>query len=600
MNMTPSRRLFLVFWMVGAAWLGVTTAQEIPVQEGPVQEGPVQEGPVQEGPVQEGPVQEVPARDVAAHLSAGEFSVAIKRVDSLPEPRRDAVLAQVAAAQSSAGETVAAGTTLQGVRSQSSMPDGVASIAPAAGNGQGGGSFADFQSLIDLIQTTVVPDTWEALGGPSTMAPYPQGVYVDASGTIRDCQSLAAGDAVEDLKSLLSPTDQIDQPDQPLAWRQPSSLRCVSVRRLMEQASRWQLNGLEPSEAMLHLAGISKVQYLMFEENDILIAGPVGGIEQVQGWYRDRQSGLTPMRLDFLRTCLASSLANQPFGCTIDPTKEGLQRAATVGVAVQSNQIPIGKAAEEMVAALGMQRVEVFGTAGDTPLGYVMVEADRHMKQLALGIHPMPRGAVNYLDVIDASIDQGPPNELLLRLWFTSSPRSVRADSERKVFELAGTPIQLSGQNERAMAGGQRGNVIQDFRTDRFVAEFNQDWHAIRSEYPIYGALESIYQTASLAELIRRFGDEATHRQLAARLVETESQSDYLLPTPLQVESIATLHTVRHGRKRHHVLLVSGGVSVDSRLSLVSQVADYPSLSSMTGLAKTRPLVIQRWWWDAN
>ena len=40
-------------------------------------------------------------------------------------------------------------------------------------NGSGGGSFADFQSLIDLIQTTVVPDTWEALGGPSTMAPYP-------------------------------------------------------------------------------------------------------------------------------------------------------------------------------------------------------------------------------------------------------------------------------------------------------------------------------------------------------------------------------------------------------------------------------------------
>ena len=29
----------------------------------------------------------------------------------------------------------------------------------------------DFQSIIDLIQTTIVPDTWEALGGPSTMAP---------------------------------------------------------------------------------------------------------------------------------------------------------------------------------------------------------------------------------------------------------------------------------------------------------------------------------------------------------------------------------------------------------------------------------------------
>ncbi|NNE00381.1 MAG: hypothetical protein HKN47_23935 [Pirellulaceae bacterium] len=29
----------------------------------------------------------------------------------------------------------------------------------------------DFQSIIDALQTSIVPDTWEALGGPSTMAP---------------------------------------------------------------------------------------------------------------------------------------------------------------------------------------------------------------------------------------------------------------------------------------------------------------------------------------------------------------------------------------------------------------------------------------------
>jgi len=48
---------------------------------------------------------------------------------------------------------------------------------------QGGGSFADFQSLIDLIQTTVVPDTWEALGGPSTMSEYPQNLSLVISTT---------------------------------------------------------------------------------------------------------------------------------------------------------------------------------------------------------------------------------------------------------------------------------------------------------------------------------------------------------------------------------------------------------------------------------
>lgn len=534
------------------------------------------------------------AQEVHQHLAAGEFAAAVTAVQRLPEGQRDAMLAQIASAQNGAGESVAAGTTLQGLNSPAGNSDA------SAGAAQGGGSFADFQSLIDLIQTTVVPDTWEALGGPSTMAPYPQGVYVDAAGTLHECELLPAANAVAGLKSLLTPAGERDQVDQPLAWRSSSALRCVSLRRLMDQFQRWQLEGVQPSAEMLHMAGISQVQYLFFEDNDIVIAGAVGGIDEVQGWYRDRQSGRNTLRLDFLQTCLGSSIRHEPFGCTIDPTQEGLQRAAAVGSAVQADQIPIGKAAEAMVKALGMQRVEVFGTAGDTPIGYIMVEADRHMKQLALGVHPMPQGAVNYLDVIDASISQGPPSELLLRLWFTAAPRSVRADADRRVFELSGTPIRLSGQNERAMASGQRGNLTTDFRTEAFVDGFNENWSAIRSQYPIYGAMESIYQTASVAELIRRYGESPQHRRLAALLADDASQSDYLLPTPRQVESIATLHTVRHGRKRHQVVMASGGVSVDARQSLASEVADYPTLRSLAKPSQSQPTVLQRWWWDTK
>ncbi len=54
---------------------------------------------------------------------------------------------------------------------------------PSAGGGRGGSSFADFGSLMTLIETTVVPDTWEALGGPSTMAPYPQNLSLVISTT---------------------------------------------------------------------------------------------------------------------------------------------------------------------------------------------------------------------------------------------------------------------------------------------------------------------------------------------------------------------------------------------------------------------------------
>jgi general secretion pathway protein D len=54
---------------------------------------------------------------------------------------------------------------------------------PTASGGRGGAALADFDSLMTLIQTTVVPDTWEALGGPSTMSPYAQNLSLVISTT---------------------------------------------------------------------------------------------------------------------------------------------------------------------------------------------------------------------------------------------------------------------------------------------------------------------------------------------------------------------------------------------------------------------------------
>ena len=44
----------------------------------------------------------------------------------------------------------------------------------ATGFRKGYSEVTEFERLIYLIETTVVPDTWEVLGGPAMMAPYPQ------------------------------------------------------------------------------------------------------------------------------------------------------------------------------------------------------------------------------------------------------------------------------------------------------------------------------------------------------------------------------------------------------------------------------------------
>ncbi|MGV3485042.1 MAG: hypothetical protein ACO1RT_11550, partial [Planctomycetaceae bacterium] len=70
---------------------------------------------------------------------------------------------------------------------------------PPAG-GRGGASLADFDSLMTLIQTTVVPDTWEALGGPSTMSPYAQNLSLVISTTSEVHDQIA--ELLESLRRL--------------------------------------------------------------------------------------------------------------------------------------------------------------------------------------------------------------------------------------------------------------------------------------------------------------------------------------------------------------------------------------------------------------
>ena len=56
---------------------------------------------------------------------------------------------------------------------------------PAGGGpgGLGGGAMADFDSLIDLIVTTVQPTTWDDVGGPGSIAPFPTNLSLVISQT---------------------------------------------------------------------------------------------------------------------------------------------------------------------------------------------------------------------------------------------------------------------------------------------------------------------------------------------------------------------------------------------------------------------------------
>ncbi|QDV64787.1 hypothetical protein Pan14r_24840 [Crateriforma conspicua] len=484
-----------------------------------------------------------------------------------------------------------------------------ASATAGSDNPAGGGSMADFSQLMMLIQTTIEPETWEALGGTSTMFPYAAGIYVDPDGIVRDVDQIPREDMAAEIDALIAASASSDgvmlQSHSPRDWwRDAAKLRCISLKQLLDQYADNRSSMQSPDDDLLHCAGLSHVRFVRFTENDVILAGPVGGIQRVDGHWRDRSSGAAPVRLDALAACFAATSDDGVFGCSIDPTTTGLQRAAVVAQQIQHGDVPKGLAANTLASAVGRQEVSIFGINRDSSLAWLLVEADRHMKQLALGKHAMPDGATNYLDQIESHIDQGVPTDLMLRLWFTSNPLAARQSTDGSVVELAGRPIRLSGQNELAVASGRRGIVTKDPRTDAFVADFNRHWNNVRDMYPVYASLESVFQSAAIVRLVRGNAAKANPTSNASRLIADAmaaiaSSDQHGFAPPSQVDTLAVSHTFRHGRQRHNVIVASGGVTVRSDESLRDEIARYPALDSVAGrMTRNVDAGSSRWWWN--
>ena len=118
--------------------------------------------------------------------------------------------------------------------------------------GGAGGNQADFDTLIELITTTVKPDSWDEVGGPGSVSEFPNGVYVDASGELsrvlkpRESKELA----IARLEALTA--------DKNVDSKRASGLRKISLPRLEKHVQLRLAQGLRPTEEMLHLAGWKK------------------------------------------------------------------------------------------------------------------------------------------------------------------------------------------------------------------------------------------------------------------------------------------------------------------------------------------------------
>lgn len=471
------------------------------------------------------------------------------------------------------------------------------------GPGQGGSAQADFESLIDLIISTVAPDTWaENGGGEADIRPFPGGIYVDAGGTLatvsRDAQIRDIGLAGFSPRTNLATGDP----------RRAVGLRCVSLPRLEREIARRMLARESLDPAMLTLAGLVRVRYVMVlpESGDVVLAGPAGDWRaSSEGRIVSARTSEPVVRLDDFLILLrrGGESTGRPFGCSITPRQTGLAETQTFLASHKNKPIALARRAAwlaDLRQALGKQEIEIFGIDPTSRAAHVLIEADYHMKLIGMGLADGVTGMESYLDTVELDQQGNPPEMNVLRWWLALNYRGLRSTPDRKAYEIVGEGAKVLSENEMLSARGERIHTgVADELTQQFAHSFTANFAKLCQKYPVYGELRNLFDLALVVALIQQEGLAEQAGWSPELFHDVERLPVQQLHSPKQVESVVNYRVLN---RRHFVAGVSGGVWCDVREVLSKRAEIETDRGSDLDYARevVPPEDSRAWWWDAR
>ena len=468
------------------------------------------------------------------------------------------------------------------------------------GPGLGGGSAqADFDSLIDLIQSTVEADTWMENGtGDGEIQPFPTGVYVDSGGALAFSSSSAASIALRRSPPEFSErsADQVHQ---------ESKLRFVSLPRLEAAVWNSQLEHKALPPAMLCLAGLQRIEYVLLEPEtgDLIIAGPAGDWQiEESGRIVSTQTGRPVVRLDDLLTLWRRKQTHQAqaFGCSIIPRQRAL--AATQEYITETGKQPLAPSGRRdwlngLRESLGKQDVEFFGLEPDSNVARVLLMADYHMKLIGMGIAKGVEGVDSYLSTVRLQADGTPPSMAVLRWWFAMHYEPVDVDQSRTTYRLRGQGVKVLSENELLAARGRRVHTGQsDELNRRFAESFTEHFEELAVVYPLYGELRNVFDLALLLSIVEREGLLERIGWRGELFASAEALKLPKLAVPAEVETVINHRVIN---RQHIIAGISGGVWLDAaKAAPIQSVSDTELDTPDPG---NLPAAIEGeiiWWWD--
>lgn len=538
---------------------------------------------------------------LAEQLATGEFAPALEQARRAPAERRDALLGAVAKAQAKAGEQKASLATIGSMRDDLMRNQALADSASPPRGARGGGGGGNFQELIDLITSTVAPTTWDEVGGPGAIREYQNGVLIDALGVLRPLVDQDGGNRLNQLRQAATHVKTSAE------VRRPSPLRKISLTRLEREIQLRRAAGQPLDDEMLVLAGLERIRYVLVypETGDIVLAGPAGD------WTLDREnrlvsttSGRPLVQLDDFVVIARHvfSSADGQFGCSINPTEDGLAKAKAF--LEQSGKKPLkegqrGNWLADLRKQLGRQDIEVFGIDPHSRVASAIVEADYRMKLVGIGLEEGTKDVPSYLDLVKRTPGAEKRPLDVLRWWFTINYDAIGTNAGRDVFELRGQGVKVLSENELLTATGQQVHTGKsNLLNEQFAHNFTKHFDDLARKYPVYADLQNIFDLALTASLLKSEGlaDRAGWHMMTLR--DKNQYAVARVAAPRQVDTVINHRVVN----RVNILAaISGGVSVNCQ-SLVSpesivadrkgQLASEHQRSAPTSLSRTA------WWWD--
>jgi len=438
----------------------------------------------------------------------------------------------------------------------------------------------------------------DTIGGGAT-----SGVAVDADGVLT---RVMINDQTGDL-ARQRVQEAFTKLDRKVAQRSP--LRKVSLTRLERLMKQRLASGGSADDAMKHLAGLTRLQYVFCypDSGDIVIAGPAEAwAEAPSGRTLAIASGRPVLQLDDLVVALRAfppGADKKPFiYCSIDPTEEGLSRLHQFLHALGGR---IGNPAQnpgqeqfvvnEMRERLGMQIITVGGISPKTHFAQVMVEADYRMKLIGIGLETPPVRLASY-------VERAKPTQVasnaLQRWYFVPNYQCVKVSEDALAAELVGEGVKLVGEDEAVSKDGKRHAAARFNRaSDSFVKAFTKVYPQLAERAPVYAQLRNCIDLAVAAAFIQHQDYYQLVKWRPEIFSDEKAYPVETLNPPQQVET-----AVNSMWKGNHLMTpIGGGVqmrpteAIDPTNLLDDKDAKVQEARTAIDLSKLAP---DQWWWD--